>query len=78
MAEATWTASSTAQLSWLLIVKPTKRASADWASSVSSTSPEKSGTRLTQTRTLSIGSHRIRSLPGSSSAVASTEPTVTG
>ena len=61
------------------MVKPTNRASADWASSVSSTSPEKSGTRLMQTRTFShLELSRIRSLAGSSSGVASTEPTVTG
>ncbi len=98
VAAATCTPSSTAHWSWLLIVKPTKRASADCASSVSSTSPEKSGTRFTQTSTSVIGSpafhrwlrserqrasrnhvdHRIRSLLGSNSDVASTEPTVTG
>src|SRR4051812_13596803 len=56
VAVATCTASSTAHASWLLIVKPTKRASADCASSVSSTSPEKSGTRFTQTSTSVISS----------------------
>ena len=76
VAEVTCTAISTAHWSWSLVVKPTKRASTDWLSSVSSTSPETSGTRLTQTRT--FDHHFIRSLVGSNSAVASTEPTVTG
>ena len=72
------TASSTAHSSCGLIVKPAYRPSTAWASSVSTTSLEESGTRFTQTSTLPIGHQRSLSLAGSSSGVASTEPTVTG
>ena len=75
VAAATWIASSTAHSSWRL-VKPAYRPSTLWPSSVSTTSPEESGTRLMQTNTSDV--HRMRSLAGSSSAVASTERTVTG
>src|SRR6478672_3979710 len=51
VAAATWTASSTAHSSWLLIVKPAYRPSTAWASSVSTTSPDESTTRLMQTST---------------------------
>ena len=76
VAAATWTASSTAHSSWVLTVKPAYRPSTDWASSVRTTSPDESTTRFTQTSTSVMSP--IRSLAGSSSGVASTEPTVTG
>ena len=75
-AAAICTASSTAHSSWALIVKPANRPSTPWASSVSTTSLEESTTLFTQTST--DMAHRIRSLRGSNSAVASIEPTVTG
>ena len=76
VAEAAWTASSTAHCSCWLMVKPAKRPSTACPSSVSTISLLESGTRLTQTSTLAI--YLIRSLVGSRSGVASTEPTVTG
>ena len=57
-------------------VNPTYRPSIDWASAVSLTCPDDSGTRLTQTRTSTIT--LILSFVGSSSGVVSTDPTVTG
>ena len=76
-AAVTCAASSTAHSSCALIVKPAKRPSTDWLSSVSTTSLVESGTRFTQTEDV-CGVHRIRSLAGSNRPVASTEPTVTG
>src|SRR6478735_539716 len=51
VAPATCTASSTAHSSWVLVVKPAYRPSTAWPSSVRTTSPVESTTRLMQTRT---------------------------
>ena len=75
VAAATWTASSTAHASWLLIVKPTKRASADCASSVQE---HLAGEVRHPLHADEDVGHRMRSLAGSNSGVASIEPTVTG
>ena len=69
------TAISTAHSSWVLIVKPAYRPSTDWPSSVSTHLTGRVDDPLHADQYVG---HRMRSFAGSSSGVASIEPTVTG